>query len=175
MKFSFLQSWRRWLKYKYIQLLRAPGGPDFVARGFSIGIAIEMFTLPTYGLAFFLLFPLAYWLNGSVVGALVGFILGKIIFIPISFISKMVGGWVLPRHLTFEIPYFPNWIDHFLLVNLKLLVGGIIVGAALGLILFFPVKYSIEFVAKKRKIRRLARIEMMMQQQQDASEQEELR
>lgn len=97
-----------------------------------------MFTLPTYGLAFFLIFPLIYWLRASFAGALVGFVFGKVIFIPVAFVNSMVGGAVLPDHLRFRIPFLPHWLNHALLVNLKLIVGGVIDGVLLGALFYFP-------------------------------------
>ncbi|MBB3108363.1 hypothetical protein FHS18_000391 [Paenibacillus phyllosphaerae] len=154
------RSLKRWIKLKYTELMRAPGGPSFVALGFSIGMAIEMFTLPTYGLAFFLIFPLIYWLNGSLAGALIGFVVGKIIFIPVAFINSRVGGWVLPDHMKIHLSFAPDWLNHILLVNLKLIVGGIIDGIVLGFIFYFPIKYSIRYVADKRREKRRIRRSM---------------
>ncbi|NBD26141.1 DUF2062 domain-containing protein [Paenibacillus glycinis] len=151
------RSIQRWLKYKYTQLMRAPGGPAMVALGFSIGIFVEMFTLPTYGLAFFLIFPLIYWMRASLAGALVGFVFGKIIFIPVAFVNSMVGGLVLPKHIRFEIPFIPDWLNHILLVNLKLIAGGIIDGFLLGAIFYFPVRIAIKYMADKRKEKRKLR------------------
>ncbi|MBW7457642.1 DUF2062 domain-containing protein [Paenibacillus sepulcri] len=155
------RSIKRWLKLKYTQLLRAPGGPSFVALGFSIGMAVEMFTLPTYGLAFFLIFPLIYWLRASFAGALIGFVVGKIIFIPVAFINTLVGGWVLPRHISINIDFLPQWINHALLTNLKLIVGGVIDGIILGAIFYFPVRLALQFFAnKRREKRKLKRVQL---------------
>ncbi|WP_308638601.1 DUF2062 domain-containing protein [Paenibacillus silvisoli] len=151
------RSIKRWLKLKYTQLMRAPGGPSFVALGFAIGIFVEMFTLPTYGLAFFLIFPLIYMMNASLAGALIGFVFGKIIFIPVAFVNSMVGGWVLPNHIRISVPFAPEWLDHMLLVNLKLIVGGIIDGMVLGALFYFPVKMTLRYVANKRKEKRKLR------------------
>lgn len=148
------RSVKRWLKLKYTQLMRAPGGPSFVALGFAIGIAIEMITLPTYGLAFFLIFPLVYWLRASLTGALLGFVAGKIIYIPVAFVNTIVGGWILPDKLNPHIPYAPHWLDHALLVNMKLIVGGAIDGLLLGFLLYFPVRFGIHYMAEKRKEKR---------------------
>ncbi len=63
-----------------------------VAMGFSIGIFVEMFTLPTGGLAFLLIFPLVYLLRASVASALLGFMFGKVIYLPLMFFSSPDGG-----------------------------------------------------------------------------------
>ncbi|AJY75836.1 DUF2062 domain-containing protein [Paenibacillus beijingensis] len=145
---------RRWSRYKFVQLLRAPGGPSKVALGFAIGICVEMFTLPTYGLAFFLIFPLVYLTRASLAGALVGFVLGKIIYLPMAVLNQKMGGYILPSHIRFEIPFISNWLNELLLVNLKLIVGGVINGIILGTLFYFPVRMMIAFFANKRKEKR---------------------
>jgi|GEM_PF-334902 len=145
---------KRWIRHNVVKLMRAPGGPSIVALGFSIGIAIEMITLPTFGLAFFLMFPIVYLLRASMAGALVGFVVGKIIFIPIAFISGMIGGWILPDHLRVHIPFLPEFVNKFITINLKLIVGGSINGILLGILFYFPVKYGIAYFTELRRRKR---------------------
>ncbi|WP_245851092.1 DUF2062 domain-containing protein [Paenibacillus herberti] len=153
-----LRSWpggaKRWMRYKLLQLLRAPGGPTFVAMGFSIGFFCEMFTLPTYGLAFFLIFPLIYLLRGSLAGALVGFVIGKIIYLPLAYLHSLVGGWVLPAHMNLHLPLVGEKINHMLLLNLKLIVGGMVDGLWIGALLFIAVRAVLLYLTAKRKERR---------------------
>lgn len=145
---------RRWLKYKYMMLIRAEGGASRVAMGFAIGLAIEMFTLPTFGIAFVLIFPLCYLLRGNLPAALIGFVVGKIIYIPMMYPNSKVGGWILPDHLSFHLPIVPEWFNHLLLTNLKLIVGGMVDGAILGILLYFPIKMSLNTYKAKRKDKR---------------------
>ncbi|WP_152394733.1 DUF2062 domain-containing protein [Paenibacillus guangzhouensis] len=156
-KSSWLKGVGRWMKYKYLLLIRARGGGAKVAKGFSIGLAIEMFTLPTMGLAFFLIFPLVYILRASFASALIGFVFGKIIYIPISFLNGMVGGMLLPKRVHIHIPYVPEWINRFMMYNVKLIVGGIVDGIILGLIMYLPVKWMIDYATHKRKEKRKTR------------------
>ncbi|QMV43508.1 DUF2062 domain-containing protein [Cohnella cholangitidis] len=146
-----LQQIPRWLKFKYMMLIRAKGGASIVAMGFAIGLAIEMFTLPTLGFAFVLIFPLCYLLKGNLPAALIGFVVGKIIYIPMMYPNSKVGGWILPKHLSFHIPVVPEWFNHLLLTNLKLIVGGMVDGAILGMLCYFPIKYSLDTYKAKRK------------------------
>ncbi|MWC26852.1 DUF2062 domain-containing protein [Paenibacillus sp. MMS18-CY102] len=148
---------KRWFRHKLLMLLRAPGGAAFVALGFSIGMAIEMVTLPTMGLAFFLLFPLVYVFRASMAGALIGFLIGKIIFIPIAFLSGIVGGWILPAHLHVHISFLPHFVNKFIGYNLKLIVGGLINGILLGILFYFPVRQSITFFTERRRKKRKER------------------
>jgi len=152
------RSIKRWFKYKFLQLQRARNGSSIVARGFSIGLAIEMFTLPTFGLAFFLIFPLVYIMRASLAGALIGFVFGKVIYIPMSFLNKMVGKQVLPRETRhYLLNHMPGWLADTLRFSLEYIVGGIIVGAVLGLLAYFPVMLMLRFAQNKRKERRRRR------------------
>jgi len=156
-----LQQLFRWLKYKYMLLLRAKGGASIVAMGFAIGLAVEMFTLPTLGFAFVLIFPLCYLLRGNMPAALIGFVFGKIIYIPMMYPNSKVGGWILPKHLSINLPVVPEWVNHLLLTNLKLIVGGMVDGAILGILCYFPIKYSLEaYKSKRKEKRRLNRFKM---------------
>ncbi|MDF2959802.1 MAG: hypothetical protein K0S39_1537 [Paenibacillus sp.] len=158
-----MNNMKRWFKYKYLLLTRAKGGPGIVALGFSIGIAIEMFTLPTAGLAFFLIFPLVYLLRANMAAALIGFVVGKVIYLPLTYIHLKVGGLVLPRgtgrHL---LSFLPDWIDVFIKSNLKLFVGGVIDGILLGMLFYYPVKWGLEYYGEKRKEKRKQRKAQLM-------------
>lgn len=125
-----------------------------VATGFAIGIAVEMFTLPTLGFAFLLIFPLAYLLRGNLPAALIGFVVGKLIYIPMMYPNSIMGGWVLPSHLAIHLAFVPEWVNRLLLTNLKLIVGGVIDGALLGLLCYWPIRMSIDAFKNKRKDKR---------------------
>jgi uncharacterized protein (DUF2062 family) len=150
-----LRNVKRWFKYKYLMLTRAEGGPGIVALGYSIGLAVEMFTLPTAGLAFFLIFPLIYIFRASMAAALIGFVFGKIIYLPMTYFHLKVGNWLLPhgtrRHLW---SFLPDWMDFFVKSNLKLLVGGVVDGVILGVLFYFPIKWLLMLYTSKRKQRR---------------------
>jgi uncharacterized protein (DUF2062 family) len=145
----------RWFRYRYFQLFRVKGGPAKVAKGFSVGLAVEMFTLPTFGLAFFLIFPFVFFLRASFAGALAGFVFGKIIYIPLAFLNAKVGGWIVPKHFYRTLHMMlPHWLDDILRVSFKLIVGGMVVGTVLGLLAYFPLKWALEAFASRRKEKR---------------------
>jgi uncharacterized protein len=135
-----------------------------VAMGFSIGLAIEMFTLPTGGMAFFLIFPSVYLSRSSLAGALTGFVFGKLIYIPMTFLLRQVGGTVLHvDSLEMLLTHLPVWLDKFLKLYLELFVGGIIVGPVLGAIAFFPMKRLLHWVSSRRtERRRLRKAELLV-------------
>ncbi|MFK7693580.1 DUF2062 domain-containing protein [Paenibacillus sp. HJGM_3] len=148
---------RRWIKLKYLLLFRAKGGAAKVALGFAIGLAVEMFTLPTFGLAFFLIFPLAYLFRASLAAALIGFVFGKVIYIPMALINNKVGGWLVPDHFRDWIQFLPHWLKRMLYMNIKLIVGGIVNGALLGTLFYFPLKKLLEYYTEKRTEKRRLR------------------
>jgi uncharacterized protein (DUF2062 family) len=148
---------KRWLKLKYVLLIRAKGGPSIVAKGFSIGLFIEMFTLPTFGLAAVLILPLVYFTRASLPGALVGFLFGKIIYLPFAFLNKRIGHWILPKHFAHKIHFYPHWLSEFVKGGLDLIIGGVIMGTLLGLIAYFPVRWILELYASRRKEKRKRR------------------
>lgn len=149
---------KRWLKYKYIQLLRAKGGPSKVAMGFSIGLAIEMFTLPTFGLAALLIIPAVYAFRGSLPAALIGFLFGKIIYLPMAFLNRIVGSWIVPSNFLEGVHFhhvrWLNHVIHLLDQALDLIVGGMIVGALLGVIAYFPIRKLLEMYMQRRMEKR---------------------
>jgi uncharacterized protein (DUF2062 family) len=154
-----LRSIRRWMKYKYTLLLRAKGGASIVALGFSIGLAVEMFTLPTIGIAFFLIFPLVYFFRANLPAAIIGFAIGKIIYLfGMGAVNAWVGFSLLPN-LHLDISFLSDRINRLLSFDIKLLVGGIIDGIILGALFYFPIRYSINtFKEKRREKRRLRRV-----------------
>lgn len=153
----------RWIKFKYLLLFRAKGGAAKVAIGFAIGLAIEMFTLPTLGLAFFLIFPLVYMFRASLAGALIGFVFGKIIYIPMAFFNNKVGGWIVPDQFNQWIHFLPYWLKKLLYMNIKLTVGGMIDGILLGVLFYFPIKWLLQFYTEKRtEKRRLRRAQLLL-------------
>jgi uncharacterized protein (DUF2062 family) len=147
----------RWFKLKYNHLLRAKGGPAIVAKGFSIGLFIEMFTLPTFGLAAVLILPLVYFMRASLSGALVGFLFGKIIYLPFAFLNKKIGHWLLPKHFSHHIHFYPIWLSDIVKDGVYLIIGGIIMGAILGLVAYFPVLWILEIYASRRREKRKRR------------------
>jgi uncharacterized protein (DUF2062 family) len=154
-----VSKWKRWFKYKYLKLLRVKGGPQKTAKGFSIGIAVEMFTLPTGGLAFFLIFPLAYLFRGSMAGALIGFMLGKVIYIPMAFLIKKIGDLVIPDYIqVYFLDSMPTWLSKIIEGSLDLIVGGIIVGTVLGIVVYYPIFLLLKTQINIRKEKRLKRI-----------------
>ena len=153
---------KRWLKFKYLFLFRAKGGTAMAAKGFSIGLAIEMFTLPTFGLAAVLILPLVYFFRASLPGALIGFFFGKLIYPLFFFINLKVGHMIIPKHFLNNIQIQPGWLDMAIHKGMFLIVGGMVVGAVLGLLAYLPIKLLLDFYTAKRKEKRKRRKVQLM-------------
>ncbi|WP_374018169.1 DUF2062 domain-containing protein [Paenibacillus thiaminolyticus] len=148
---------KRWLKYQLLKLVRTRGAAGQVARGFCIGLAVEMVTLPTAGLAFFLIFPLVYMMRGRLAAALIGFVFGKLIYIPVAVVNERVGHWILPMHWTVHASALPDWLNRLLTINMNLIVGGMIDGTMLALLLYIPMKQILLTVQERRRQKRCHR------------------
>jgi uncharacterized protein (DUF2062 family) len=162
------KSTKRWFRYKYLLLLRAKGGPSMVARGFSIGLFVEMFTLPTAGFAFVLIFPLVYLLRANLPAALIGFVFGKVIYIPFSILNKQVGEYLVPKHFKiYLIHHLPHLLSNIIRSGLDLIVGGMVVGLFLGIIAYFPVVLLLKYHTNRRKEKRRIRKDQLAPSQTD--------
>lgn len=147
----------RWSKYKYYKLLRTPGASNVVAGGFAIGMAIEFITLPTGGLAFLLIFPLVWLARVSLSSALIGFVVGKFFYLPLSPVSFYFGKSLIPADIQSFLTWFPfyvwlpKWVQHVIATEVYMLSGGLIVGIGMGFFSFFIVRKVLE-MSQKRNI-----------------------
>jgi len=126
----------RRLRLEYLKLLRTPGAPSKVARGFSVGLFVEFITLPTLGAAFILLFPLSYLFRGSVPASLIGFVFGKVILPPFLLLNFNLGRLLLGQRTAETVTggfTFSFVKAHWLAFLLGSTVTGIVV-AAVGFI-----------------------------------------
>ncbi|BFH39456.1 hypothetical protein J6TS7_44010 [Paenibacillus dendritiformis] len=139
------------MKCQFLKLIRTRGAAAQVARGFCIGLALEMFTLPAAGPAFFLIFPLAYLMRGRLAAALIGFAFGKLIYIPIAVVNERVGHWILPLHWSVHAAALPDWLNRLLTININLIVGGMIDGVLLALLLYIPMKQILLVMQVRRR------------------------
>jgi len=69
-KGSWMEKTRRWFRFYYKTAIREPGTPEYVARGWAIGMFIG-FAVP-FGLQLVVSIPLSFLLKGSKLGATVG-------------------------------------------------------------------------------------------------------
>ena len=98
-----------------------------VAIGFSIGIFVEMFTLPTYGFAFVLIFPCSSIDAGQLCRRIDRIRCSAKLFLSRLLSSTAWSGDGCCQSFADSLLHcIPIWLYHILLMNLKLIVGGII-------------------------------------------------
>ncbi|MBW5469658.1 DUF2062 domain-containing protein [Brevibacillus formosus] len=146
----------RKLKYEYYKVLRMKGAPAFVARGFSLGIFVEFITLPTFGIAFLLLFPLCKLFRASLPAGLVAFVIGKLIlplFILINYnIGYVLIGKPLQENLIHQEPGMP-WLHWMKEKGLVYFTGSAIMGLIVALASYFLVLTGL-LLYRRKKLRR---------------------
>jgi len=64
------KSYKRWLRYHYLRLVRMNDSPEKVASGFAIGVAVGIF--PTFGIGIVIVIFLAWLTNINKASAIIG-------------------------------------------------------------------------------------------------------
>ncbi len=150
--------WRniyRRMKYEYYKLIRMKGAPSIIARGFSIGIFLEFITIPTFGLAFFLLYPMNLLFRSSFSASLIGFVIGKVLlpaFMLINFnLGNIIIGNPIQEHLENRMGWFA-WVRQNLLVYLT---GSAVMGMVVAVGSYFLIYLGLYWYRKKKARRPL--------------------
>lgn len=158
MKLQNLRNFRfrhlnRMMKLQYLKLLRSPGGARKVAVGFAIGFGLEMLVLSTASAIYLLFYPIVRLANASLSASIIGNIIGKLTFLPITLMpfASMVGRYLLP--------FRPLDMPNSLYLYVKTLLGMSVFAAGLGFLSFFPAYYLYEMNRKHREAKREARRE----------------
>ncbi|KQL43840.1 hypothetical protein AN963_20420 [Brevibacillus choshinensis] len=146
----------RKLKYEYYKLIRMKGAPSFVARGFSIGIFVEFITLPTFGLAFLLLFPLLKFFRASIPAGLIAFVIGKLVLPVFMVINYKIGyaivGKPLNEHLVHggEMPPWEKWLLWMKDTGLAYFTGSAVMGFVVAISSYFIVHAALQLYRRKK-------------------------
>ncbi|MGN7471588.1 DUF2062 domain-containing protein [Brevibacillus sp. SAFN-007a] len=149
----------RKLKLEYYKLLRMKGAPAFVARGFSVGIFVEFITLPTFGLAFLLLFPLVKLFRASLPAALIAFFLGKLVLPIFMVINYNIGYALVGKPLQHPaVQHQEAWQEWLVWVQKKGLAyftGSAIMGLFVAAASYFLVYAALQLYRRKKARRTL--------------------
>lgn len=147
----------RKIKYYFLKLLRLRANPSIVARGFALGILIEFITLPTLGLAFLLLYPLAIFLRANFAASFIGFISGKFLMLFFLYWNYRVGNLLVGTKISEEVEHISHFISLAMLKEkgLAFFLGSIVNGFIVALISYIIVYYLL-LLYKKRSIAKKA-------------------
>lgn len=152
--------WNRWmrsLKYQYLKLMRSSGGPSVVARSFALGLFIEFITLPTLGLAFFLLFPITRFTKGLFSVSLIGFLFGKVILPIFLTLNYKVGSILIKtKQAAVAIQANAHWFSwaSFKAKGISFLTGSASVGLVVAFASYWIVYWGFISYQKKRAQKR---------------------
>lgn len=161
--------WKRALGYVWHRVSRLSGSPHTVALGFSAGV-FASFT-PFMGFHFLIGFLLAYLVRGSMLASAFGTFIGNPVTFPFIWIlTYNFGSYLLgmegPRDISIELPGAAWWLlfhDPQLLwqqfwsqlwpVIRPMTVGGVPLGTAAGLLVYFPIRFVVSAYQRKRRAR----------------------
>lgn len=150
----FKNAFRR-IRLEYLKLLRTKGAPSIVAKGFALGVFLEFITLPTLGIAFFLLYPLNLLFRGSLPAALIGYLLGKVILPVFLYVNYALGNHLIGgKHAVGS----PNWHDFtswhtWKEKGLAFFVGSAIMGAVVAVVGYVLVYWALVSYRRRREHR----------------------
>jgi uncharacterized protein (DUF2062 family) len=155
--------WRKLIrkaKFEYFKLIRMKGAASFIARGFSVGIFIEFITLPTFGLAFILLYPMNLLFRSSFSASLIGFVIGKLVLPIFMFLNFRLGNTIigkpLQEHMQHNNESWRSWLAWMKQNGIAYFTGSAVMGVIVAFGSYFLVYASLQWYRNKRARRRLA-------------------
>ncbi|WP_134686430.1 DUF2062 domain-containing protein [Brevibacillus migulae] len=157
--------WRKLIrkaKYEYYKLIRMKGAPSFIARGFSVGMFVEFITLPTFGLAFLLLYPLNLLFRSSFSASLIAFVIGKMILPVFMFLNLKLGNKIigdpfqqpLQHHMKHNNESWASWLAWMKQNGIAYFTGSAVMGLIVAIGSYFLVYAALQLYRKKRSRRR---------------------
>ncbi|MED1822580.1 DUF2062 domain-containing protein [Brevibacillus agri] len=150
----------RKLKLEYYKLIRMKGAPSFVARGFSVGIFVEFITLPTFGLAFLLLFPLIRLFRASLPAGLIAFVIGKLVLPIFMVINYNIGYALVGKPLQHPTdPHQAAWREWLVWMQdkgLAYFTGSAVMGLFVAFASYFLVHGALQLYRRKKGRRSLS-------------------
>lgn len=135
--------WRRTLRYFRHRLIRLPGTPRSIAAGFAFGAAVAF--LPFVGFHLIIGAVIAALFRVSVLGSALGALLVgnpwtyPVILVATYRLGCILLGWT-PRLYGFHHLSFEHLIAHAWNVLAPMTLGGLLIGVAAWLIVYFPVR-----------------------------------
>lgn len=150
----------RKLKLEYYKLIRMKGAPSYVARGFCIGIFVEFITLPTFGLAFLLLFPLIKLFRASLPAGLIAFVIGKLVLPLFMVLNYNLGYAIVGKSLNTQLvhDHEPWWLTCLIWMKEKGLAyftGSAVMGLIVAIVSYFLVFAALQLYRSKKTRRSL--------------------
>ena len=163
------RGWKRAWEYVLRRVSRLSGSPHTIALGFAVGV-FASFT-PFMGFHFMIGFALAYMLRGSMIASAFGTFAGNPVTFPFIWIltyktGLSILGMDAPDDIAIELPSTAWWLifhDPQLLwqqfwnqlwpLVRPMTIGGVPIGIATGLAVYFPIRAAVGAYQNKRRAR----------------------
>ncbi|MBO4647501.1 MAG: DUF2062 domain-containing protein [Lentisphaeria bacterium] len=170
-KNSWLEKSRRLFRYYYDKAIREQGTPEYIARGWAIGMFIG-FAVP-FGLQLIISIPLSFLLKGSKLGASVGtLVTNHITIIVIYPFQCWLGSWLIGKPLELEeitskVELILKKQDYQTLFSLgsdlviSFFIGGFLLAAVSTPICYYLVKRLVIHYRQNKEKRRLRKQEQL--------------
>ena len=168
-KESWMEKIRRLVRYYYNKAVREKGTPEYIARGWGIGMFIG-FAVP-FGLQLLISIPLSFLLKGSKLGATVGTLATNhfTIFIIYPFQcwlgSRLIGSPLELKEIQLQLEEVLHNQDYATLFSLgktliaSFFIGGFLLAFISTPICYYVVKYLVIEYRRSKEIRRQKKME----------------
>lgn len=154
---------RRWAQYIWYRIHRIQDTPHKIAIGLAVGVFVT-FT-PYMGLHFILAAICAWMFGGSIIASAIGTFIGNPFTFPFIWLMTYNLGNTLigvdtTEEFTYELTFstifhHPGYFfDHLLL---PMTLGGLIIGAIVGMMFYWPVLRFVQSYQERRRARLLKR------------------
>ncbi|MFV9510019.1 DUF2062 domain-containing protein [Tepidibacillus sp. LV47] len=147
----------RKLKLQYLKLLRMKSAPSIIARGYAIGTFLEFLTLPTLGIAFFLLYPFSKIFRASFASAMIGYIVGKFIMLFFLYWNYFVGNIITKRMVNEQVSV---GVSHFFTIDgikengIAFFIGSTVNGIIVAFVSYFFIYYLLIYYRWRKNQKR---------------------
>lgn len=149
-------SWKRWLRYLYLRLLRLQSSPKEIARGLAVGVFAGCF--PIFGFQTLAALVLAVPFRGNKLAAAAGtWVSNPFTYVPIYAFNYQVGEWLLGSRAvlpTTELvaATWQNWMQWGLEMSGTLFVGCAFVGFWGSLVSYFLGLWLVQRIRRRQKM-----------------------
>lgn len=136
---SYLDRWKRRIRYAYLKFIRLRGHPKELARGLAAGVFAGMF--PLFGLQTIMGVAIAFRIKGNPLMAAGGtWISNPLTYLPIYAFNYRLGCWVLGRpavNLFTDVESLKAWLETGADVGIALMLGSLVMGLIFGTLSYF--------------------------------------
>ncbi|MDN5364725.1 MAG: hypothetical protein PWQ91_1790 [Eubacteriales bacterium] len=149
---AHLRQWRRYVRYKYLKILRLKDTPAKVAKGVALGVFLDFLPIPFISLL--VAYIIARLARFNAFAAVTTTALFKVAVPFFWTLNVFTGKFILgpgpapPPHIKTGALLHPELFFHRL--GLPFLVGSVINGLLAGLVVYYPVYYLLQRRLAKR-------------------------